>query len=144
MANTNFEQEIRARIQAFTEELARLVRESALESLKAALGESSSRPARGRRGRLPAPAKALPAPKSAGRGRRVARRKGAKRPPEELEQLTTQLLQHIKANPGQRIEQISGDLGVPTKELNLPAKKLLAGKQIRTKGQKRATQYFPK
>jgi hypothetical protein len=35
-------------------------------------------------------------------------------------------------------------MGVSTRELNLPAKKLLGNKSIRTKGQKRATQYFPK
>jgi hypothetical protein len=33
---------------------------------------------------------------------------------------------------------------VSTRELNLPVKKLLATKAIKTKGQKRATQYFPR
>jgi hypothetical protein len=32
---------------------------------------------------------------------------------------------------------------VPTRELNLPVKKLLAAKRIRTEGHKRATEYFP-
>ena len=48
----------------------------------------------------------------------------------------------MKSNPGQRIEQIADGMGTSTKELNLPAKKLIAGKQLKTKGQKRATQYF--
>ena len=48
----------------------------------------------------------------------------------------------MKSNPGQRIEQIADGMGTSTKELNLPAKKLIAGKQLKTKGQNRATQYF--
>ncbi|HET9959095.1 MAG TPA: hypothetical protein VFQ61_31610 [Polyangiaceae bacterium] len=82
-----------------------------------------------------------PKPRAAGG---PARAKGAKRSPEELEELTTQLLEYIKNNPGQRIEQIAEGLGTSTKELNLPAKKLLNTKAIKTKGHKRATQYLPR
>jgi hypothetical protein len=142
MANSNFDQQIRARIQNFTEELALLVRESALESLREALGEPTKRgPGRPRgSGRL-----AKRAAKAPGRqGRAAARAKGAKRAPDELERLTTQLHQYIKANPGQRIEQVAAAMGTPTKELNLPVRKLIANKQLRTKGQKRATQYYAK
>jgi hypothetical protein len=76
------------------------------------------------------------------RGR--ARAKGAKRSQDELERLTGRLLTYVKANAGQRIEQIAKGMGVSTRELNLPAKKLLANKSLKTKGQKRATQYFPR
>ena len=41
------------------------------------------------------------------------------------------------------MEAIGKALGTPTKELNLPVKKLLSAKRIRTKGEKRATEYFP-
>jgi hypothetical protein len=75
---------------------------------------------------------------------RAARAKGAKRSPDELEKLTGQLLSYIKGNAGQRIEQIADGMGTSTKELNLPAKKLLSTKAIKTKGHKRATQYFPR
>jgi hypothetical protein len=78
----------------------------------------------------------------ASRGR--VRAKGAKRSQDELENLTTRLLTYIKSNAGQRIEQVAKGMGVSTRELNLPAKKLLANKSIKTKGQKRATQYFPR
>lgn len=73
-----------------------------------------------------------------------ARRRGQKRDPKELEALTSKLRSYIAKHPGQRIEQIGRGIGLATKELALPAKKLIAAKQISTKGQKRATTYFPK
>lgn len=112
-----------------------------METVQQALAGGDA-PRRGRRGAV------------AGAGaRRVAgvaakalrgRAKGAKRSPDELEKLTGQLLAYIKGNAGQRIEQIADGMGTSTKELNLPAKKLLSTKAIKTKGHKRATQYFPK
>ncbi len=60
-----------------------------------------------------------------------------------MAKLTDKLGEYIKANPGRRMEAIAKALGAPTKELNLPVKKLLAAKKIRSEGQKRATEYFP-
>jgi len=74
----------------------------------------------------------------------AARRKGAKRDPQELEALTEKLNVYVKAHGGQRIEQIAQGMGTSTKELALPAKKLLATKKIRTTGTRRATKYFGK
>jgi hypothetical protein len=139
MAN-NLDDRIRDRVEQFAAELAELIRESAMETVSAAL--AGARPSPGRGGRRAAGA-AAPARAAAARGRAgAAREKGAKRPPDEIERLTTRLFDYVKGNPGQRIEQIADGMGTTTKELNLPAKKLLAGKQLRTKGQKRATQYF--
>jgi hypothetical protein len=73
-----------------------------------------------------------------------SRKKGAKRTPEELEQLIKKLHSYVAKNPGQRIEQIASGLDISTKELNLPAKKLIGDKKLSTKGQKRATTYFAK
>ena len=70
--------------------------------------------------------------------------KGAKRSADELEELTRSLLSHIKRHPGLRIEQIGQALSLTTKDLALPAKKLIGEKKISTKGQKRATTYFAK
>jgi predicted transcriptional regulator len=67
-----------------------------------------------------------------------------KRDPQELAQLTDSLYSHIQSNPGQRIEEIARAMGTSTKELNLPAKKLIQSKQVKTRGHKRATQYYPK
>jgi len=49
----------------------------------------------------------------------------------------------VKATPGLRIEQINKQLGTTTKDLALPIRKLEAEGVIATKGQRRATQYFP-
>ena len=136
MANS-LDDRIRARVEQFASELAELIRESAMETVSAAL--AGARPSPGRGGRRAAAAAAV---RAVGRGRAASREKGAKRPPDEIERLTGRLLDYVKGNPGQRIEQIADGMGTSTKELNLPAKKLIAGKQLRTKGQKRATQYF--
>jgi len=136
MANS-LDDRIRARVEQFAAELAELIRESAMETVSAALAGARPSSGRGRRAAAATPVRA-----AAGRGRAASREKGAKRPPDEIERLTGKLLDYVKGNPGQRIEQIADGMGTSTKELNLPAKKLIAGKQLRTKGQKRATQYF--
>lgn len=138
MANS-LDDRIRARVEQFATELAELIRESAMETVSAAL--AGARPSPGRGGRRGAAAAAAVSV-GRGRGRAAGREKGAKRPPDEIERLTGRLLDYVKGNPGQRIEQIADGMGTSTKELNLPAKKLIANKQLKTKGQKRATQYF--
>ena len=52
------------------------------------------------------------------------------------------LLEEIQLNPGQRMEQLGHSLGVPTKDLDLLIKKLLAAKRIKKKGRTRATTYY--
>jgi predicted transcriptional regulator len=58
--------------------------------------------------------------------------------------VTEQVFNHIKTNAGQGVEQIAKALGTTTKELTLPIRKLLAEKKVTSKGQKRATRYFPR
>ncbi len=132
MAKSDIDDKIRGMLEAFAGDLAGLIRESAMQSVRDALGGEGAGP-RGRRG-----ARASAAPL----GRRLA--KGAKRPPDEIVKLTSHLLEYVKGHKGERIEQIAKGMGVSTRELNLPVKKLISGKSIRTRGQKRATQYFPK
>ena len=134
MAKNTVNDRIRSRVEAFAVELSALIRDSAMETVREALGGGAAPRRAGRPGRAAASA----APVRGG-GRRE---KGQKRDPGEIERLTGRLLDYVKGNPGQRIEQIADGMSTSTKELNLPAKKLIAGKQLRTKGQKRATQYF--
>jgi hypothetical protein len=139
MANNPVSDQIRSRVEEFVDELSSLIRQSAMDTVAQVLGGGAGDGRRGRRG--------AGAARGAGAGaeaRGRARAKGAKRSQDELERLTGRLLTYVKANAGQRIEQIAKGMSVSTRELNLPAKKLLANKSIRTKGQKRATQYFPR
>src|SRR3954463_4310591 len=132
----NISDTIRAALDAFVNDLSSLIQEAALESVEQALAEASTIP--GRRGRgARAVAATFASPSE-------SRKKGAKRTPEELEQLIKKLHSYIAKNPGQRIEQIASGLDISTKELNLPAKKLISDKKLATKGQKRATTYFAK
>jgi hypothetical protein len=135
MAKNSVNDRIRSRVEAFAEELSALIRDSAMETVREALGGSAgAAPRRGARGGRAA---ASTAPVRGGR-----REKGQKRDPGEIERLTGRLLDYVKGNAGQRIEQIAAGMGTVTKELNLPVKKLIAQKSLKTKGQKRATQYF--
>ena len=133
----NISDTIRAALDAFVNDLSNLIQEAALESVEQALSEASTIPGRGGRGsRAAAPSSFVSLSQS--------RKKGSKRTPEELEQLIKKLHGYIAKNPGQRIEQIAQGLDISTKELNLPAKKLISEKKLSTKGQKRATTYFAK
>jgi hypothetical protein len=70
-------------------------------------------------------------------------RRGGKRTAVEIAQMADAFLAHVTANPGQRMEHIAKELGLPTPELTLPVKKLLADGKLRVEGQKRATEYHP-
>ena len=134
MAKTDIDEKIRGMLEAFASDLASLIRESAMETVRDALGGAPS----GRRGGA---ARAVRAAGPAA-GRRLP--KGAKRPPGDIVKLTQRLLEYVKAHKGERIEQVAKGMSVSTRELNLPVKKLIASKAIKTRGQKRATQYFPR
>jgi hypothetical protein len=132
----NISDAIRAALDSFVEDLSNLIQQAALESVEQALASASTIP--GKRGR--GARAVMPAFVALSQNRK----KGAKRTPEELEQLIKKLHGYVAKNPGQRIEQIASGLDISTKELNLPAKKLIGDKKLSTKGQKRATTYFAK
>ncbi len=67
--------------------------------------------------------------------------KGAKRAPEEVEKLCQRVLIQLARAPKSNMGQLGAALGVSTRELALPIKKLLASKQLKKRGQKRATRY---
>ncbi|MEP7126402.1 MAG: DNA-binding protein [Byssovorax sp.] len=161
---SNAENHIKARVEAFVNDLSDLIRQSALEAVGEALkkGGGSAHPAAPAARRPGRPAKVVEAPVAAkpaakvGRPAKAAgssaasaaaaakRRAGEKRSPVLLAQVTDQVGNHIKSNPGQGVEQIAKALSTTTKELTLPIRKLLGDKKITSKGQKRATRYFPK
>jgi hypothetical protein len=125
---------LRSLVDQFVQDLTAAIEANVLDAVRSGL-QGAGTPIRGRGG------------KGASRGAgspTAARAKGQKRDPRELEALAGKLRAYIAKNPGQRIEQIGKGMGVATKDLALPAKKLLAAKQLSTKGQKRATTYYPK
>lgn len=124
---------IQAIIENFVSELSAALAEASHSAIASALG--GGQPVSTSKARGPKPAKATKAAKRA---------KGAKRTADELNELTQSLLTHVKRHPGLRIEQIGAALQLTTKDLALPAKKLIGEKKLSTKGQKRATTYFAK
>ncbi|AUX36693.1 MULTISPECIES: DNA-binding protein [Sorangium] len=147
---SNVETEIKSHVDAFVSQLSGLVRKAALEAVADALRGEGQPAAAAAAPRKAGRAKAAPQPvaevkKAAGRPARAAkptRKKGEKRSKEELAAMTQKVLEHIRANSGQGVEQIAKDLGTTTKELTLPIRKLLVEKKITSKGEKRATKYF--
>lgn len=134
----------------FVSEITRLARAAAVETLNRALADTgapsssmrsvvTSDVPRPRRGRPPGATNNASATAKADR----ARSKGAKRPKSEIAEIQERVHTHIKANPGQRIEQINKVLGTRTSDLTLPLKKLIADGSIATKGARRATTYLP-
>ena len=123
-------------VQDFVAQVTEIARRAALETLGAAF--SGSPTADGSRAAVSRP---VAAPHmSAGR---PAGGRGVKRAPEDIEAMGQKFVAFVKANPGLRIEQINKELGTTTKDLALPIRKLEAEGVITTKGQRRATQYFP-
>lgn len=138
-------------IESFAADISAVVRRKALDAVASVLSNGAAAPRLksgepAGRAHAASRAKATPAAKSAaprGAAKKAARPPGAKRPPAELVKLTDRLASYIQANPGVRMEAIAKALATPTRDLNLPVKKLLAGKKIRVQGHKRATEYFP-
>lgn len=120
----DLQSELNKRISAFAADIAALVREAALEAAKDAFKGHGSTATKARNSK-------------------PSRSRGGRRSPDELETIAAKLEGYIKANPGQRIEQIGKGLGLPTKELTRPVTKLLASKAIKKTGDRRATKYYP-
>jgi hypothetical protein len=132
MTNSTLDQDIQSRIQTFLAELSALVKKSALESVQAALAD----------GRNGAPRRGPGRPRKSGGSARAGKRE--KRSTEQVEAMAARVLAQVRSKQGQRLEEIGKAMKLPTKGLKLPIAKLLAAKKLRTKGQKRGTQYFTK
>ena len=131
---------IRVRVDAFVNDLGNLVRAAAVEAVRGALGDGSAAPRR--RGR---PRKA--APVLGGIARRAAplagrRRRRGRRSSEAVGATSDKVRAHVRANPGQRLEEMGRAFGMPTSELKLPVSKLMAAGELRTEGAKRGTRYY--
>ncbi len=124
----DLDRRIRQRVDAFVEELTELIREAALESVKEALGGAA-------KGSAPKPKRAP---------RAVAKKAaGGKRSAAELARFEQAIVELVQKNPGTRADQIAKTLGVATKDVALPMKKLMSRGELSSEGQRRATRYYP-
>lgn len=141
----DIEQRLNGLVSAFINDITKLARDAALGTLQSALQGVGGAVVSD----LRLPGNGRGAGRGRGRGRLGAgislgrRPKGAKRPQDEIAKLRDTVFSFIKEHPGQRIEQINGQLGTRTSDLSLPLKKLIADGAVRTEGDRRATKYFP-
>ena len=147
---TSLDTEIRSRIDSFLEELSALVKQSAVEAVREALGQGggngAATPARRGPGRPRGSGSQGGSGSGAGNGRKKAGRRasggGGKRSAEFLDKVGEAVLAYVRSNPGSGAEAIGRELGLSAKEMALPIKKLLSEGQLRTEGQRRGTKYF--
>lgn len=144
--SNNTDQQIRTRIDSFLGELSVLVKKAALESVHEALGDSAATRQRMGLGRRRGSGRRRPGRprKAGGRARRAVVRTGkrVRRSAADLEKIAARVLAHVRSNAGHRLEQIGKALKTDTAVLKRPVAMMLAAKKLKTKGQKRGTQYF--
>jgi len=139
MQSPALEAALRTRVDALVQELSQLIRAEALALVRQALGG----------GMLPAAPVARRKPgRPAGSRNAKSVAGGAKRgrpaavPSAQLESAMASVLGFVRQNPGQGLEGIGRGLKRDTASLKPAVAKLLAAKQLKTKGKARGTKYF--
>lgn len=120
-------------VSEFASQIEALVRQQALDHVNTALGNLGA---------------AGPVRRGPGRPRKAGRKPGrpakrGRRDSGDMDAMQDKLLSHVKANPGQRGEQIAAALGSDVGTIRLPMKKLIAARKVTTKGERRGMMYFP-
>lgn len=132
---------IESRLRAFADEIRALTRQEVLDAVNNVLGAPAKRgPGRPPKTSTPRTATTPVSKTPRASGRRTT---GGRRAPAEVAKTIERVRDYIIANPGKGAEQICPALGITTRELALPMKKLLGSKHISRKGVRRATRYFP-
>jgi hypothetical protein len=122
---TQFDTEIKNRIQSFVQELDVLVRRSTLDALRGILDNGTASARRGR----PAGARRGPGrPRGSGRSA-------------DLDGASQAIVAHVSANDGQGISTIADATGVDLKTAKKAAIQLLASGQLKKSGARRGTVY---
>jgi len=147
---TDLEKRLRARIDAFVDELTEIVREEALEQVARALGGAATRVKRGRRGQSAKGARGVSAtnatsqagsPSAGPRQPRRDRKRAPKRTEADLVALETRILRHVSTNAGTGAREIAAALGLTTADITLPLRRLVGDRRLKTEGIKRGTRY---
>jgi hypothetical protein len=143
--SNTLDSEIRARIDAFAAELGTLVRQSAVDAVRGALGDGTAprRRGPGRPRKLATAGRRGPGrPPKASKPPRGRRGRPSRLSPEVVAKTAELVYAHVQANPGQRMEEISAALGIPTSDLTRATTALLAQGKVRREGERRGTRYF--
>jgi hypothetical protein len=132
--SSTLDTQIRTRVEALLNELTHTIRRATLEAVQDALGTTMTASA------------PIASSATAGRPAKSNKRRGraGTRSPEQVAKTGELFADYVKHNQGQRLEQISKGLGIPTRELTYPVGKLLEAKRLSTKGQARGRKYFAK
>ena len=138
MAHVNIQKQIQDRVQSFVNELTGLIRQAGLEAVQEAMGGAAAPKRRVR----PRKTKKAPARRKAVKRKAKKTGKRAKRSGAQVEAIAARVLAHVKKKPGQSVTEIAKTLRRTPKDLQLPIQKLIAGKKLRTTGQRRGTKYF--
>jgi hypothetical protein len=134
---TAVDTQIRTTIDQFVAEISQLVRQAAVEAVSGALGQGGGSAPTRRKAATRAPTR-----RKAGRKPGHPKGKRVRRSSADLEAQGAEILAHVRANPGTRMEGISAALGTATKDLQRPVRELIESGKLRTEGQRRGTQYF--
>lgn len=137
MADSNAD--IRALVDSFVDDLSQHIRAAALEAVRDALladgAPTTSRAAAPRRGR---PKKAAAKPR--GKGGKGGKRR--RRSATEIAAAKSQILAHIKSNPGCAMGELTKSLGESAITIRAQVNELLSAGSIRKEGERRGTRYF--
>ena len=131
--------EIRDRIEQFSEELAGLIRQAALESVQEALGHDGT--VRGTTRKKTGKATLGRPKKKAAVVKKTAGRR-TRRTPEQLAALCSKIASYVNSHPGKGVEAIGAALGLASVEMQRPVAVLLETKKLKKKGKLRGTTYY--
>ena len=132
---SDFENKMNDVVEGFVAQITELARRAAINTLQSAFSGRGGGANGSHGSAMPVAVKrSLGRPRGGGRPKRSAA---------DLESLSSNVVEFVRANPGLRMEEINKQLGTTTKDLALPVRRLVADGVISTKGQRRSTKYFP-
>jgi len=130
----DIEERIEQRIRAFADELRALIREAAHQAIDEALGVATTPSSTPRR------SNAKPA---SSKSRRRPSPKGTRRTTDQMQRDLDALREHVRRHPGLTALEISAALGMASREVARPIKKLIVAGDVRKTGVKSSTRYYP-
>ncbi|MFT4542004.1 MAG: hypothetical protein ACI841_002255 [Planctomycetota bacterium] len=131
---SNTTEQIRARVDAFVDDLRDLIQQAAIEAVHTALGADTPA-ARAPRKSKAGSAKPAVARKQQG-GKRIRRTR------DDLDQMASSLVDYIQANPAAGMSDLVRAMGAEAPVVRGPLNELIAEGKIRKEGEKRGTKYF--